>query len=170
MNLFFQGLHWLTMAVHLIGVSFNLRFLLSCFKDKQRNIFLEKCRPIMVFQCVLQLTVLAMNANRTGKMFNYFDAMTDHTIIGLNREPSSEEAIPVLLIAGVVTLEIGLYLTLEQLILHGASSLAGKKMRFKAENALFMFSLNSTCNSAVPPERTSHGDLSYDTIGTKLEI
>lgn len=30
-------------------------------------------------------------------------AMTDHTIIGLNREPSSEEAIPVLLIAGVVT-------------------------------------------------------------------
>lgn len=73
MNLFFQGLHWLTMAVHLIGVSFNLRLLLSCFKDKQRNIFLEKCRPIMVFQCVLQLTVLAMNANRTGKMFNYFD-------------------------------------------------------------------------------------------------
>lgn len=72
-NLFFQGLHWLTMAVHLIGVSFNLRLLLSCFKDKQRNIFLEKCRPIMVFQCVLQLTVLAMNANRTGKMFNYFD-------------------------------------------------------------------------------------------------
>ena len=30
-------------------------------------------------------------------------AMTDHTIIGHNREPSSEEAIPVLLIAGVVT-------------------------------------------------------------------
>lgn len=30
-------------------------------------------------------------------------AMTDHTIIGLHREPSSEEAIPVLLIAGVVT-------------------------------------------------------------------
>lgn len=30
-------------------------------------------------------------------------AMTDHTIIGHNREPSSEEAIPMLLIAGVVT-------------------------------------------------------------------
>lgn len=30
-------------------------------------------------------------------------AITNHTIIGLNREPSSEEAIPVLLIAGVVT-------------------------------------------------------------------
>lgn len=32
--------------------------------------------------------------------------MTDHAIIGHNREPSSEEAIPVLLIAGVVTCEI----------------------------------------------------------------
>ncbi|CAH3036277.1 unnamed protein product [Pocillopora meandrina] len=135
MNLFFQGLHWLTMAVHLIEVSFNLRLLLSCFKDKQRNIFLEKCRPIMVFQCVLQLTVLALNANRTGKideliyllwpflLYNMLGiiTMTDHAIIGHNREPSSEEAIPVLLIAGVVTLEISLYPTLEQLILHGAS-------------------------------------------------
>ena len=130
--LFIKCLYLVTVAVHLILIFFHLRLLLRCLKDKQRNIFLKKCRPIMIFQCVLQLLVLVWNTNRTGQMFSYFDdqvnkwnrtggelihllgpfslynmlaiiAVTDHTILGLKREPSSVQAIAVALTAGVVT-------------------------------------------------------------------
>ena len=46
----------------MVGVFFNLRMLRSCFKDKTKNTFLQKCRTLTVCQCACQVTILVADA------------------------------------------------------------------------------------------------------------
>lgn len=57
------------MAFHVVGVLFNLRTLASCFKDKARYTVLENCRGVMIFQCMLHIALLALNAEESLKTF-----------------------------------------------------------------------------------------------------
>ena len=118
------------MALHLIGVLFNIRMLASCFKDKAKYTILQKCRPVMISQSILHLTLLALNADEVTKAFSSeqshdwcgtnSDLMTsvgflmiynllailaieDHTILGLKREVSTKVAMSGTLTAGTVS-------------------------------------------------------------------
>ena len=118
------------MALHLIGVLFNIRMLASCFKDKAKYTILQKCRPAMISQSILHLTLLALNADEVTKAFSSEQshdwcgtnsvlmtsmgflmiynllailAVEDHTILGLKREVSTKVAMSGTLIAGTVS-------------------------------------------------------------------
>ncbi|KAL9970230.1 hypothetical protein ACROYT_G022570, partial [Oculina patagonica] len=107
------------MALHLVGVLFNIRMLASCFKDKAIYTILQKCRPAMITQCILHLSLLALNANEVTRAFRSEQghewcgttnvlmtsvgflmiynllailAIEDHTIVGLKREVSTKVA------------------------------------------------------------------------------
>ena len=45
-------------ALDLAGITFNLRMLRSCFKDKTKYTFLQKCRTLAICQCVCQVIIL----------------------------------------------------------------------------------------------------------------
>ena len=49
------------------GVIFNLRMLRSCFKDKTKYTFLQKCRTLAVCQCVFQVAILVVDAVESWK-------------------------------------------------------------------------------------------------------
>ena len=55
-------------ALDLAGVFFNMRMLLSCFRDKTDYTFLQKCRTLTVFQCLYQVTILVANAVQSWKL------------------------------------------------------------------------------------------------------
>ncbi|KAL9970232.1 hypothetical protein ACROYT_G022572 [Oculina patagonica] len=118
------------MALHLVGVLFNIRMLASCFKDKAKYTILQRCRPVMITQCILHLSLLALNANEVTRAFRSEQghewcgttnvlmtsvgflmiynllailAIEDHTIVGLKREVSTRVAMSGTLIAGVIS-------------------------------------------------------------------
>ncbi|XP_078373610.1 uncharacterized protein LOC144657172 [Oculina patagonica] len=118
------------MALHLVGVLFNIRMLASCFKDKAKYTILQRCRPVMITQCILHLSLLALNANEVTKTFSSEQghewcgttsvlmtsvgflmiynllailAIEDHTIVGLKREVSTKVAMLGTFIAGVIS-------------------------------------------------------------------
>ena len=49
-------------ALDLAGIIFNLRMLRSCFKDKTKNMFLQKCRTLTICQCGCQVIILLADA------------------------------------------------------------------------------------------------------------
>ena len=61
--------YFILMAFHLVGVLFNIRMLVSCFKDKAKYTVLQKGRPFMICQCILHLILLALNANEVTGTF-----------------------------------------------------------------------------------------------------
>ena len=121
----------LLMAFHVVGVSFNIRMLASCFKDKAKYTVLQKCRPFMIFQCILHVTVLALNANEVTKAFTGNEqvqewcgpngvlktsvvyltvynalamiAIEHHSIVGLKREVSPKAAMLATLMAEIIS-------------------------------------------------------------------
>lgn len=117
------------MALHLVGVLFNIRMLASCFKDKASHTILHKSRRFMVWQCILQVTVLVLNADEVTRAFGEQGpewcqtneilmtsvrlfiiynllailAVEDHTIVCLKRELSPKVAMSGALTAGVTS-------------------------------------------------------------------
>ena len=51
-----------TFVFLMAGFLFNVRMLRSCFKDKEKNTFLQNCKTLTVFQCVCQVTILVVDA------------------------------------------------------------------------------------------------------------
>lgn len=115
------------MALHLVGVLFNIRTLASCFQDKAKYTILHKSRPFIIFQCILHLSLLALNAGEVTRAFSsrqtyewcgtnsvlmssvgflmIFNlvailAVEDHAIVGLKREVSPKVAMSGTVIAG----------------------------------------------------------------------
>ena len=52
----------LMVALDLAGITFNLRMLRSCFKNKENYTFLQKCRTLAICQCACQVTILVADA------------------------------------------------------------------------------------------------------------
>lgn len=65
-----NAVYLLLMAFHVVGVLFNLRMLASCFRDKGKFVVLQKCRAVIIFQAILQLALLALNAEESLKAFS----------------------------------------------------------------------------------------------------
>ena len=57
------------MALHLVGVLFNIRMLASCLKDKASLTIFRQSWPVMVWQCILQVTLLVLNADEVTRAF-----------------------------------------------------------------------------------------------------
>ena len=49
-------------ALDLAGIIFNLRMLRSCFRDKEKYTFLQKCRTLAISQCACQVLILLADA------------------------------------------------------------------------------------------------------------
>ena len=49
-------------ALDLAGIVLNMRMLRSCFKDKTKYTFLQKCRTLAICQCACQVTILVADA------------------------------------------------------------------------------------------------------------
>ena len=49
-------------ALDLAGIIFNLRMLRSCFRDKEKYTFLQKCRTLAICQCACQVLILLADA------------------------------------------------------------------------------------------------------------
>ena len=56
-----------TFVALMAGFLFNLRMFLSCFKDKTKNTFLQKCRTLAICQCVCQVVILVVDAVESWK-------------------------------------------------------------------------------------------------------
>ena len=56
-------------ALDLAGI-LNIRMLRSCFKDKTKKKFLQKCRTLTVLQCTCQVTILVADAVESWKGFD----------------------------------------------------------------------------------------------------
>ena len=54
-------------ALDLAGITFNLRMLRSCFKDKTKYTFLQKCRTLAICQCACQVIILLVDAAESWK-------------------------------------------------------------------------------------------------------
>jgi len=109
----------------------------SCFKDKAKYTILQKTKPFMLCQCIIQVAILALNANEATTTFEKEHhgskewcgtnsvlmtslgflmiynvlamlAMEHHAMVGLRREPSSKVA---LLMFGLLTFGIVLSIT-----------------------------------------------------------
>ena len=119
-------------AFHLVGVLFNIRMLASCFKDKASHTILHKSWQLMVWQCILQLTLLVLNADEVARAFSEQEqewcrtkrilvtsvglfmiynvlailAVEDPSIVCLKRELSPKAAMKGTLTAGVITCRI----------------------------------------------------------------
>lgn len=120
----------LLLAFHLIGVFFNMRMFTSCFKEKAKYTILQKSKPFMICQCILQVALLVLNAYEATRAFGKqrsqewcgtnsvlmtsvgllmiynvlaMLAIEHHTIVGLRREPSPKVA---LLMFGIITFGI----------------------------------------------------------------
>ena len=62
-------IHTLLMAaLDLAGIIFNLRMLRSCFKDKTKYTFLQKCRTLAICQCACQVIILLAEAVESWKL------------------------------------------------------------------------------------------------------
>jgi len=118
------------LAFHLVGLFFNMRMFTSCFKEKEKYTILQKSKPFMICQCILQVALLGLNVNEATRVFGKeriqewcgtnmvlmtsvgflmvynvlaMLAIEHHTIIGLRREPSPKVA---LLMFGMITFGI----------------------------------------------------------------
>lgn len=117
------------MLLHLVGVLFNIRMLASCFKDKASSTILQKSWPFMIWQCILQVTLLVLNADEVTRtfaeqapewcgnnrilstsaslfmMYNLLAilAVEDHTLVFLKRELSPKVAMLGTLTAGITS-------------------------------------------------------------------
>ena len=117
------------MVLHLVGVLFNIRMLASCFKDKASHTILQKSLGFIVWQCILQVTFLVLNADEVTRAFGdqgpewcqtnrilmtsvtlfiiynllAILAVEDHTIVCLKRELSPRVAMSGTLAAGVTS-------------------------------------------------------------------
>ena len=56
-------------ALDLAGIVFNIRMLQSCFKDKTKYTFLQKCRTLTICQCACQGIILVADAVESWKGF-----------------------------------------------------------------------------------------------------
>ena len=54
-------------ALDLTGIIFNLRMLRSCFKDKTKYTFLQKCRTLAICQCACKVVTLVADAAESWK-------------------------------------------------------------------------------------------------------
>ena len=54
-------------ALDLAGITFNLQLLRSCFKDKTKCRFLQKCRTLAIYQCACQVIILLVDAVESWK-------------------------------------------------------------------------------------------------------
>ena len=54
-------------ALDLAGIISNLRMLRSCFKDKTKHTFLQKCRTLAICQCACQVIILLAEAVESWK-------------------------------------------------------------------------------------------------------
>ena len=54
-------------ALDLAGITLNLRMLRSCFKDKTKYRFLQKCRTLAICQCACQVIILLADAVSSWK-------------------------------------------------------------------------------------------------------
>lgn len=116
-------------ALHLVGALFNIRMLASCFKDKASHTILHKSWPLMVWQCILQVTLLVLNADEVTRAFGEQEpewnrskrilmtsvgffmiynllgilAVEDPTIVCLKRELSAKVAMTGTITAGVTS-------------------------------------------------------------------
>jgi len=117
------------MVLHLVGVLFNIRMLTSCFKDKASHTILQKSWRFIVWQCILQVTFLVLNADEVTRAFGdqgseccqtnkilttsvalfiiynllAILAVEDHAIVCLKRELSPRVAMSATLTAGVTS-------------------------------------------------------------------
>ena len=121
---------FMLMALHVLGALLNLRMLVTCFRDKTNSTILQKCRPTMMIQFILQLAILNMNVDESFKAFSkqhrlnccnannvlmisagfLMDynllamlAIRYHNIVYLKYELSAEVAILATLMAGILT-------------------------------------------------------------------
>ena len=112
----------LLLAFHLVGLFFNIRMFASCFKDKAKYTILQKTKPFMLCQCIIQVAFLALNANEATTTFEKEHhgskewcgtnsvlmtsvgflmiynvlamlAIEHHAMVGLRREPSPKVAL-----------------------------------------------------------------------------
>lgn len=58
------------MAFHVVGVLVNLRMLVHCLKEKARYSVLQSCRSGLIFQGILHVAVLALNAEESVRVFS----------------------------------------------------------------------------------------------------
>lgn len=65
-----DSIYLFLMALHLVGVLFNIRTLASCFQDKTKYTILHKSKPFIIFQCILHLSLLALNADEVTRAFS----------------------------------------------------------------------------------------------------
>lgn len=56
-------------VLDLVGVFFNVRMLLCCFKDKTKYKLPQKCKGLLIFQCVCQFGILITGAVETWRRF-----------------------------------------------------------------------------------------------------
>lgn len=127
----------LLLAFHLVGLFFNIQMFASCFKDKAKYTILQKTKPFMLCQCIIQVALLALNANLATTTFENEHhsskewcgtnsvlmtsvgflmiynvlamlAIEHHAMVGLRREPSPKVA---LLMFGILTFGIVLSIT-----------------------------------------------------------
>lgn len=54
-------------ALDLTGIIFNMRMLRSCFNDKRKYTFLQKCRILAICQCACQVVILLADAVESWK-------------------------------------------------------------------------------------------------------
>ena len=110
-------------ALDLAGIIFNLRMLRSCFKDKTKYTFLQKCRTLAICQCACQVTILVADAVESWK--------------GLETQPSNVFRVlssSTLFFQGCNLMAI-LIIYFDQPTSHGASELCSK---LKMSAALFL--------------------------------
>ena len=62
--------YFILTALHVIGTLLNLRFLVSCLKNKEKYTILRKRRLLMIFQSFTQLVFLEMNSEEAMKAFS----------------------------------------------------------------------------------------------------
>ena len=58
-------------ALDLAGIVLNTRMLWSCFKDKTKYKFLQKCRSLTISQCACQIIILVTNAVQSWPGFEF---------------------------------------------------------------------------------------------------
>ena len=75
-------------ALDLAGIICNIRMLRSCFKDKTKYTFLQKCRTLTICQCACQVIILVADGveswkgleTQPGESFNVFRALSSSTL------------------------------------------------------------------------------------------
>ena len=73
-------------ALDLAGITFNLRMLRSCLKNKENYTFLQKCQTLAICQCACQVTILVSDAIEIWKGLetessNFFRTLSSSMLI-----------------------------------------------------------------------------------------